>query len=51
MTHCYYHLSDEDRAAIMLMRASHSIRTIARQLVRAPSTISRELARHTVRPD
>ncbi|WP_089660772.1 IS30 family transposase [Halomonas pantelleriensis] len=51
MTHCYRHLTAEDRAAIMLMKAHHSIRTIARQLGRAPSTISRELARHTVRPD
>ena len=35
----------------MLMRVNHSIRAIARQLGRAPSTISRELVRHTVRPD
>nr|WP_240457936.1 IS30 family transposase [Halomonas socia] len=35
----------------MLMQAHHSIRTIARRLGRAPSTISRELARHTIRPD
>ncbi|WKV93670.1 helix-turn-helix domain-containing protein [Halomonas sp. HAL1] len=48
MTHCYRHLSAEDRAAIMLMRANHSIRAIARQLGRSPSTISRELVRHTV---
>ncbi|WP_168183927.1 helix-turn-helix domain-containing protein [Halomonas sp. GFAJ-1] len=47
MTHCYLHLSAEDRAAFMLMRAHHSIRAIAQQLGRAPSTISRELARHT----
>ncbi len=33
------------------MRAHHSIRAIARQSGRAPSTISRELARHTTRPD
>ena len=51
MTHCYRHLSAEDRAAIMLMRVSYSIRAIARQLGRAPSTISRELVRHTVKPD
>ncbi len=51
MTHCYRHLSAEDRAAIMLMRVHHSMRAIARQLGRAPSTISRELTRHTVRPD
>ena len=48
MTHCYRHLSAEDRAAIMLMRVHHSIRSIARQLGRAPSTISRELTRYTV---
>nr|WP_236645466.1 helix-turn-helix domain-containing protein [Aidingimonas lacisalsi] len=29
------------------MLISHSIRAIARQLGRAPSTISRELVRHT----
>tara|TARA_R110001583_G_scaffold68607_1_gene195034 strand:+ start:3504 stop:3995 length:492 start_codon:yes stop_codon:yes gene_type:complete len=51
MTHCYRHLSAEDRAAIMLMRVSYSIRAIAHQLGRAPSTISRELVRHTVKPD
>jgi len=51
MTHCYRHLSAEDRAAIMLMQGHHSIRSIARQLDRAPSTISRELTRHTIRPD
>jgi len=51
MTHCYRHLSAEDRAAIMLMRANHSIRAIARQLGRSPSTISRELVRHTVSPN
>nr|WP_245798120.1 helix-turn-helix domain-containing protein [Chromohalobacter japonicus] len=51
MTHCYHHLSAEDRAAIILIRANHSIRAIARQLARAPSTISRELVHHTVRPD
>ncbi len=33
------------------MRAHHSIRTIARQLRRSPSTISRELARHMIRAD
>ncbi len=35
----------------MLMRTHHSIRAIAQQLGRAPSTISRELAHHMVRSD
>nr|WP_298523249.1 IS30 family transposase [uncultured Halomonas sp.] len=48
MTHCYHHLSAEDRAAIMMMRATHSIRAIAGHLGRAPSTVARELARHTL---
>ncbi|MCA1772493.1 MAG: helix-turn-helix domain-containing protein [Halomonas sp.] len=51
MAHFYRRLSAEDRASIMLMRVHHSIRAIARQLGRAPSNISRELTRHTVRPD
>lgn len=50
MTHCYRHLTAEDRAAIMMMHATHSIRAIARHLGRAPSTVSREIARHTVDP-
>lgn len=48
MTHNYRHLSAEDRATIMMMRATHSIRSIAAHLGRAPSTVSRELDRHTV---
>ena len=44
----YRHLTAEDRAAIMMMRATHSIRAIASHLGRAPSTVSRELTRHTV---
>ncbi len=48
MTYCYSHLTAEDRAAIMMMRATHSIRAIAAHLGRAPSTVSRELARHSV---
>ena len=51
MTYCYRHLTVEDRAAIMLMQASHSIRAIARHIGRAPSTVSRELARHAIRPN
>ncbi|MFG6139550.1 helix-turn-helix domain-containing protein [Halomonas sp. THAF12] len=42
MTHCYRHLSAEDRDVIMMMRA------IATHLGRVPSTVSRELAPHTV---
>ncbi len=34
----------------MMMRATHSIRTIATHLSREPSTVSREIARHTVDP-
>ncbi|MEQ5768286.1 IS30 family transposase [Halomonas sp. H33-56] len=48
MTHCYHHLTAEERATIMLMREGHSIRSIAKFLGRAASTISRELARHAV---
>lgn len=48
MNHCYRHLSAEDRAAIMMMRANHSIRAIAHHLGRAPSTVSREIARHSI---
>lgn len=51
MSHYYHHLAPEDRAAIMLMQASHSIRAIARHIGRAPSTVSRELARHAIRPN
>lgn len=51
MTYCYCHISAEDLAANLLIRASHSIRTTARQLGLAPSTISRGLAGYTVRPD
>ena len=48
MTHCYHHLTAEERATIMLMREGHLIRSIAKYLGRAASTISRELARHAV---
>nr|WP_276605492.1 helix-turn-helix domain-containing protein [Halomonas borealis] len=50
MSHCYRHLSAEDRADIMRMRATHSIRAIAHHLGRVPSSVSRELARHTIEP-
>nr|WP_268874679.1 helix-turn-helix domain-containing protein [Halomonas massiliensis] len=50
MTHSYRHLSAEDRAAIMMMRATHSIRAIATHLGQVPSTVSQELARHTAAP-
>lgn len=50
MTHCYCHLTAEDRATIMMMRATHSIRAIASHLGRASSTVPRELARHPVDP-
>lgn len=48
MTHCYHHLCAEERAAIMLMQATHSVRSMAHHLGRSPSTISRELRRHTL---
>ncbi|MAY72247.1 MAG: IS30 family transposase, partial [Halomonas sp.] len=48
MTHCYHHLTAEERATIMLMREGHSIRSIAKYLGRAASMISRKLARHAV---
>jgi IS30 family transposase len=50
MTHCYRHLTAEGRASIMMMRVTHSIRAISTHLGRAPSTVSREVARHTVDP-
>jgi IS30 family transposase len=44
----YEHLSAEERATIMLMRGEGcSLRAMARRLHRAPSTISRELARNS----
>lgn len=48
MNNCYRHLSAEDRAVIMMMKATHSIRVIAHHLGRAPSTVSREVARHSI---
>lgn len=35
----------------MLMQTSHSGRAIAYHIDRSPSTVSRVLARHTVKPD
>ena len=46
----YRHLSAEDRETLSLGVAhGHSLRTMARVLGRAPSTVSRELARNTTR--
>ena len=48
----YKHLSAEDRGAInALILQNHNIRSIARLLERAPSTISRELKRNGWRPN
>lgn len=45
----YEQLKPEERATVMLMRQEgSSLRAVARQLQRSPSSISRELARHTV---
>jgi len=44
----YHHLSITDRATLMfLKRRGLSLRTIARELNRSPSTLSRELRRRT----
>ena len=43
----YEQLKPEERATVMLMRQEgSSLRAVARQLQRSPSSISRELARH-----
>ena len=43
----YKHLNQHERVVIMLMRKNgESCRAIARQLSRAPSTISREIRPH-----
>ena len=48
--HCYTHLSAEDRETLSLgLTHGHSLRTMARILGRAPSTVSREYARNTTR--
>ena len=47
---CYTHLSAEDRETLSLGLAhGHSLRTMARVLGRAPSTVSREVARNNAR--
>ena len=44
MEKSYNHLKPEERAAVMLMmRDGATVRSVARTLSRAPSTISREL--------
>ncbi|TKB57927.1 MAG: IS30 family transposase, partial [Nitrospira sp.] len=49
-TKCYTHLSAEDRETLSLGLAhGHSLRTMARVLGRAPSTVSRESARNRPR--
>ena len=46
----YTHLSDTDRETLSLgLTHGHSLRTMARVLGRAPSTVSRELGRNTTR--
>jgi IS30 family transposase len=48
----YEQLTAEERAAIMMMKASNcSARHMARTLHRSPSTITRELARFSAWPD
>jgi IS30 family transposase len=48
MKRTYHHLSHMDRATLMLMRdQGYSLRVIGTKLCRAPSTLSRELRRHT----
>ena len=47
---CYTHLSDTDRETLSLGLAhGQSLRTMARVLGRAPSTVSREVARNVAR--
>lgn len=45
----YYHLNTQERAILLLkLEAGMSLRQIAKQLNRAPSTLSRELRRNTM---
>ena len=47
---CYTHLSDTDRETLSLgLAQGQSLRTLARVLGRAPSTVSREVARNNTR--
>jgi IS30 family transposase len=47
MEKSYNHLKPEERATLMLMmREGATVRSVARTLSRAPSTISRELKRN-----
>ncbi len=47
---CYTHLSDIDRETLSLgLAQGQSLRTLARVLGRAPSTVSREVTRNTAR--
>jgi len=47
---CYTHLSDTDRETLSLgLTHGQSLRIMAKVLGRAPSTVSRELARNTTR--
>jgi hypothetical protein len=49
-TRSYTHMSPEERETLSLgLARGHSLRTMARLLVRAPSTLSREYARTTTR--
>lgn len=49
-TRSYRHLSAEERETLSLgLTQGHSLRTMARFLGRAPSTLSREIARNTTR--
>jgi IS30 family transposase len=49
-TRSYRHMTAEEREALSLGLAhGHSLRTMARVLGRAPSTVSRESARNTAR--
>lgn len=47
---CYTHLSDTERETLSLgLAQGQSLRTLAWVLGRAPSTVSREVARNTAR--